>query len=207
MECLNEEIGERIKQARKSMGISAEYIKSIAMVNVNTWYRWERAEVKISDNALQSVSNSFLKCGVKCSVEWLKTGSGEAPSNLDLKNISKPSDESEEIKIHLEVELFREHYPNSVIFMNTSSSMKPHFFSGDYVGGIIIHTRSIKSYSGRFCIVEFEVGKPLIRKFNMVGDRYVFTVINPSHHDISPNISTTPPKRFASILFHRGVKR
>lgn len=203
-EIFDKDIGSRIRLARKKANISADYIAKIVNATGHTWYRWERGQ-NVTNRALRAINYAFAELGVFFDLEWLKTGNGKEPISIKEETNFNSSHLTEGMRLKKEIDAFKSNHPEAIVMLNVSSSLRPVFFPGDYVGGLVIPEKDIPKYSGTYCIVDLKTARPCIRKFNMIRDRYVFTVINPTCFNVSPHIMEKPPERFATIIYHRRI--
>ena len=192
-------VAERLRGLRKKNKLSVDLLCQLSgSINRNSWYMWEKQQSNMTRSKARVVAAAFLMCSVKCSADWILTGEGEEPSYADPDDVP-----CEEVAIQREVELFKKHHPQAVVFIQTSQCMDPFYKSGDYVGGVPVHRSEYKNYSGQPCIVEFKPGKPVIRRFSMGTKNHIYNVYNPVSDVIAPTAFRDPPFRLSPISFHR----
>ena len=210
------ERGERLRRLRNLANVSRKILCDEANININTYIGYEVGRYGgLTTKGSEKIIQYLCSKGVYCSLNWLMNGNGDTPRVVT--NIKLNPDEDTPIpfadttnetqKITDELQLFYEHYKNSVDYRIIDDGMFPVYEVGDVVAGVSYIGSSIDSIIGYDCIVQIEYGEMLVRNLRKgrIENSYILTCTNPKTQVISPIIYDVNLVFAARIIWHRSV--
>ena len=111
----------------------------------------------------------FQKEGVTCRLEWLLYGLGDPPPGLNMPLTSSSTSPRDRFIAQV-LELFRQHYPNSMDAIVPDDAMLPLLARGDMVAGVRYSESEISNALEQLCIVQTDEGEVLVRMVH-AGDK------------------------------------
>jgi transcriptional regulator with XRE-family HTH domain len=209
-------IGERIKWARKILGLNREYLCAKYDISINTFGSWERSEKKISEQALSTCINILRQEGLKITKEWLLTGIGINPNKEHAQHVFEKENfiEIEEaldpvFQIEREKEFFLKNNQNSIVIRNIGLEMYPYYESDEWVGGIKKDINKIEMLNGLDCIIQlFNMNTPIFKRLIINNnDEINLHILNP-YADVKPPIIFNVKLLWAApVIWRRKIDR
>ncbi len=203
------ERGKRIKLARHLANLTRKDMLEHYGINPNTLHAWEKGTNGLTEENAQKLFDAFQAKGLSISKEWLLYGE-DPRSSLS----SAPQTQTQamtdvlsirgDLKIFEEIDYFRHNNPHAISAMVGDEALLPLFYAGDYVGGIQLFGKELKSLTGAFCIITTENKDVLIRKIFKHQQGNVFTVgaINPVAQLTGPDYFECAIRAAAPITRH-----
>jgi transcriptional regulator with XRE-family HTH domain len=194
--------GDRIKALRNSLGLSRKEFAEKHGFSDSTLKAIEYSAFHLKPIQLRKLIEIFLREGLACSEEWVRTGKGEVLFNKG--QIDKDSSSLLD-PIPEEVKLFQKHHPQSLVIQLEDNSMSPYYKKQDYVGGIKI-TRTLKPLDyGQPYIVVFPDNTKFVRSLYLGHQKDLFNLVSlnlaePIDHPLHLNISL---KAIYEIIWYR----
>ena len=109
-------VGERLKDLRKTFRFTRKYFHTKYEIPEITLQKWENSERKISEYALNKILEIYKKENILVTKEWIMDGKGDKPKtifpfdNLDYNNISIDFFDNDELLTNKEVEFFEKNH-------------------------------------------------------------------------------------------------
>lgn len=162
--------GLRLNSLRRSLRLSRKAFCEKFGISPYTLQNWEtNKNGGLTEKRVEDVANLFKTVKVYCSVEWLRDGTGPAPSIVEshtrfVRENAAYYDASQDALIQKELALFYEHNPNAIHLQITDDGHAPYYRAGDLVAGIRYFDADIASFIGKICIVYTAAGEQLVRQ-------------------------------------------
>lgn len=193
-----QERANRLRFLRKMSHLSMKEFAQHCNLGLTTINYWEQGYSSVTERGAQKVCKAMREEGIECTVIWLMTGYGEPPkvtdssklSKLNYKNLESLSKISinenksdypmENVEIKEELGLFKQNYPEHLIYLVDNESMKPLYGPGDLVAGKKLTEKNMELAHGADCIVELEGKELMVRrvKIGHVTNSFDLYVIN-----------------------------
>lgn len=81
---LAQQKGRRLRMLRAFSGLSRQELYEKTNIATSTMDTWESGRVELTDKSAGRVCDSFMKCGIICTKEWLLTGNGVGPRQFNI---------------------------------------------------------------------------------------------------------------------------
>jgi len=208
------ERGKRIKLARYLANLTRKDMLENYNINPNTIHAWEKGVNCLTEENAQKLVEAFHTKGLVISKEWLLHGDDprlglSIATQTDAQAIADVLSIRRDLKIFEEMDYFRQNNPHAISTMVTDESLLPFFYSGDYVGGIQIFAKELKSLIGEFCIISSDSSDVFIRKIFQHKQGNIFTIggINPLAKLIGPDYFDCAIQSAAPITRHWHLGR
>lgn len=209
-------IGERLKWSRKLLGINREYLCDKYNISIHTYGAWERSSEKISDHALNTVTNILQQEGLNVTKDWLLEGIGTNPNtkyaqniftekhSLDLKGAFDPG-----LNIEKEKDFFLQSNEKSVVIQNRGSEMSPFYESDEWIGGVKKEPNQFELISGLDCIVLISgMNTPIFKRLIINNnDDINLHILNPYCENKPPVIFSVNLIWAAPVIWRRKIDR
>lgn len=141
-------IGDRITYCRGLLGLSRKELSKHLTVAIPTLARWELNYIKIPQKKLQLITD-YLNCNnIKISIEWLRTGDGLPPINLNQKDFEEDNFDN---AIFLNANQLANQIKNFQFKQINNNFFEPVISYGDYIGGLI--STSLELIDNKLCFV------------------------------------------------------
>ena len=183
----------RLKSVRSLAGLSRKQIELSFGISENTLRMWEQPKGNsrgLTKKGAKRMVEALGNAGIVCTIEWLLSGTGQAPMHYQqlkerviepLSKIIHTPDvayHQEETLIVHEIELFEKSYPNAVVFRIHDDAMEPFISYGDFVGGYQKPGLSLTDLQDEICIVKLVNDVTLCRKLLKKQDQWGVEKIN-----------------------------
>jgi len=146
-------VGDRITYCRASIRLTRKELADIwGEASVPTLARWELNNNEPSQKKLSSITDFFCSKGLIVSPDWLKNGSGLAPSILNMEEFTEDDFDDMCEKTFLTL---NQKIKNFIYYKVTTNFFAPTVRYGDYIGGTKI-TNSIAENINSFVFVVHE---------------------------------------------------
>lgn len=203
------ERGKRIKLARHLVNLTRKDMQEQHGINSNTLHAWEKGTNCLTEPNAQKLFLVFQASGLSLSKEWLLYGEDPRPTlpdnpPTDTQALSDVLNIRGDLKIFQEINYFRHHNLHTITAMIADEALLPLFYTGDYVGGIQVFAKDLKTLVGDFCIITTENEDVLIRKIFQHQQGNVFTIgaINPFAQLKNPDYFDCAIRTAAPITRH-----
>lgn len=158
----------RLTQLRKLTGLTRRAFAQKYGLSENTVKNWEYAHLAgLSEHGARLMIDAFIKEGIECSINWLLYGKGNPPKRKSadptLQATIKESPDHAHQTILKEINDFKKHHAEAVIYEVKDDSMLPFYRNGDFVAGVRHYAKDISQLIDRDCIVETKSGETLLR--------------------------------------------
>jgi DNA-binding transcriptional regulator YiaG len=156
------ERGKRVKVARTLANLTRKALMDRHNINVNTIQAWEAGINCLTEKGTRKLVDALQKEGLIISKDWLLFGDVEQPQ--EVASVNDYLNLGEDMRLLQEIEFFKRINPQTISTIVTDDYLHPHFFQGDYVGGVIHPMKRLHELNGAFCIVTTQDGRLLTRK-------------------------------------------
>lgn len=204
----NEEIGKRIRFIRRMIGITRQTLSAKYDIEYVTISLWETGKTTITDKIIHQCVQIFLKEGIDCTVDWIRTGNGENPILINseksiIEHLKQKETFNQEFQFFLDVESYKENNPASLLHQIKNKAMSPFLSVGDVVGGRKITEEEFHKAHSRKCILSIEDGKFMVRNLFIRKNKFILTADNTTADVVNPLIIQEKPIIIAPINFFR----
>lgn len=210
-----EGVGKRLRLAVTLCGLKLSIFGKKYNLALSNLYAIEKGERDLTKNLATRIAYAIKQEGYYCSIEWLLSGKGVPPCQLEeisqSKIVNLPTELSKltcslspEIKLMQEIGFFQKLYASSLVTGIFDDSMEPFYFEGDYVGGIVNYV-SFELLIEKHCIIELSNHIKVVRQLkrgNQPGTYNLFCV-NPSTKNSEPVLFNQKPLSVTPIVWHR----
>ncbi|MBA2653009.1 MAG: helix-turn-helix transcriptional regulator [Tatlockia sp.] len=206
-------IGERIKTARRLVGLSRRAFEQELGIPAATLQAWEDDKYEISTKGLIRLIEALHKVGLATSQDWLIRGIGTPPQFISTNEkaifptpvFEKEKNLSEDEIILREVSYFELINNSPLVIMISDDTMEPIFGVGDYVGGNSVSGKFAFRYVGSFCIIQLTNGETYVKKLKYGSRENMFNLVSinletRSNHAFLLNCKIAT---LAQIVWHR----
>lgn len=185
---LAQEIGQRLKIARLSLGLSRDYIFKKYNIKVSTLGAIEVGANLLTQKRGKELVSILIKEGYPTSLRWLMEGVEENyilegySTTAPQKNYSQPLQFDRGNVFVSEINFFMQSKPDSIVTMISDDTFFPIFNKGDFVGGIKQYEPlELQELINKFCIVTDKDDKYFVTKilsFNPSNDQFFCGFVN-----------------------------
>lgn len=205
--------GCRLKRVRNLANLSRrEMCTEDSGLKINTLKGWEIGKFGgLSKVGADKVVKRLAAENVFVSKEWLLAEVGPSPSvNVvvhseveQLSTVSAADFSDDQALIQQELQLFKQHYPNSLDLLIIDDAMASQYQVGDCVAGIVVSDEA--DFINQAAIVVTEAGETLCRMIrpSAKAGHYALAASNPQTTIAEPVIHQVQLKLVAKVIWHR----
>lgn len=191
---------ERLKRVRNLANLSRKEMCDGTTLNISTLKGWEVARHGgLTEKGAQKILERVAKSGVSCTLEWLLSGEGIPPCVIFEDDQSAETIPFEQ----QELNLFLQHYPNSLAMTIQDDAMEPFYAIGDLVAGVLCDEKA--QGVGQNALVKLASGEKLLRSVRQGedGQSVILVSLNPNTTVSEPVLYGAEIDSLAIVKWHR----